>query len=93
MQWESPTTHSAGCGLLAAEEVSRHPAVLLVPHAQRPHGGSELHLEQQIHLLLTDQRHSAQTQAAGEELKLRFKLTFHMLFLCLSTVVEKLGAV
>lgn len=65
-QRESPPTHSAGSGLLAGEEMSWHPAVLPVPHAQRPHGGSDLHLEQQTHILLTDHRHSAQTQAAGE---------------------------
>lgn len=65
-QWKSYPAHSAGCGLLAGSEVSRHSAVLSDPHAQRSHRGSDLHMEQPAHLLLPDHGHAAQTQTAGE---------------------------
>ena len=66
-QWESHPAHAAGRRLLAGSEVSGCSAVFLEPHAQRPHGGFDLDLEQQAHLLLPHHRHTAQAEAAGEE--------------------------
>uniref|UniRef100_A0A3P9QHK8 5' exonuclease Apollo n=1 Tax=Poecilia reticulata TaxID=8081 RepID=A0A3P9QHK8_POERE len=44
--------------------MSRQPVVFPDPHAQRPHGGSDLHLEQPTHLLLPRHCRPAQTQTA-----------------------------
>lgn len=65
-QRKSHPAHPAGCRLLAGAEVPRDAALLPVPHAQRPHGGSDLHLEQPANILLDRHCWPPQTQAGGE---------------------------
>lgn len=67
LQREGHTSHSSGRRLLARAEMSERAAVLPVPHALGPHGGSDLHLERPAHLLLPGHRQAAADQAEGEE--------------------------
>lgn len=65
-QWEGYPSNPAGRRLLVCTQVSGNTVILPLPHAQRPHGGSDLHLEPPAHLLLPHHCHPSPAQTEGE---------------------------